>query len=255
VDNDSPAENGSTKAAVPLIVGLDGAYVHAQDQPSRTEGWFEVIVGKSLATEDQASKCFAFVSRYDPEPECRLLELLKAQGLQSNQPVTFLSDGGDTVRELPRGLISQAEYVLDWFHVTMRLTGMSRMAQGVREADPPTAPGPVEPQPGRHPLGDHGRGIRPELSPLGKAMGGRHPRPVPRRRRRVLSQAMGRIHAQVQGPRIGWTHLGRDAMSGDTNFHRNITLTLTEGCPGSSSYEGCVVTCVEFPLVSAYGAT
>jgi hypothetical protein len=77
------------------------------------------------------------VSRYDPEPEGRLLELLKAQGLQSNQPVTFLSDGGETVRELPRGLMPQAEYVLDWFHVAMRLTGMSRMAQGVREADQP----------------------------------------------------------------------------------------------------------------------
>jgi hypothetical protein len=29
-------------------------------------------------------------------------------------------------------LMPQAEYVLDWFHVTMRLTTMSRMAQGVR---------------------------------------------------------------------------------------------------------------------------
>ena len=132
VDNDSQAENASAQAAVPLIVGLDGAYVHAQDQPSRTEGWFEVIVGKGLANGGQASKCFAFVSRYDPEPEGRLLELLKAQGLQSNQPVTFLPDGGETVRELPRGLLPQAECLLDWFHVAMRLTGMSRMAQGVR---------------------------------------------------------------------------------------------------------------------------
>ena len=38
--------------AVPVVVGLDGVYVHAKDQPSRTEGWFEVIVGKRLATED-----------------------------------------------------------------------------------------------------------------------------------------------------------------------------------------------------------
>jgi hypothetical protein len=137
VDNDPPADNASTQATVPLIVGLDGAYVHAQDQPSRTEGWFEVIVGKSLPTQDQASRCFGFVSRYDPAPERRVLELLKAQGLQGNQPVTFLSDGGETVRELPRGLIPQAEYLLDWFHITMRLTTMSRMAQGVRAEDYP----------------------------------------------------------------------------------------------------------------------
>jgi hypothetical protein len=30
------------------------------------------------------------------------------------------------------GLIPQAEYLLDWFHVAMRLTGMSRMAQSVQ---------------------------------------------------------------------------------------------------------------------------
>ena len=102
-DGDPPSAKASAEAAAPLIVGLDGAYVHAQDQPSRTEGWFEVIVGKSFPTQEQASRCFGFVSRYDPEPERRLLELLKAQGLQPNQPVTFLSDGGDTVRELPRG--------------------------------------------------------------------------------------------------------------------------------------------------------
>jgi hypothetical protein len=137
VDNDPPVDNASTQAAVPLIVGLDGAYVHAQDQPSPTEGWFEVIVGKRLANGSQASKCFAFVSRYDPEPERRVLELPQSQGLQGDQPVTFLSDGGETVRELPRGLIPQAEYLLDWFHVTMRLTAMSRMAQGVRAEDYP----------------------------------------------------------------------------------------------------------------------
>jgi hypothetical protein len=110
-----------TKAAVPLIVGLDGAHVHAQSQRSRTEGWFEVIVGKSLPTQEKLSRCFGLVSRYDPEPERRVSELLKSLGLQSNQPVTFLSDGGETIRELPRGLIPQAEYLLDRFHVTMRL--------------------------------------------------------------------------------------------------------------------------------------
>jgi hypothetical protein len=57
-----------------------------------------------MLADDQASKCFGLVSRYDPQPKRRLFEWLKAQGLQSHQPVTFLSDGGDTVRELPRGM-------------------------------------------------------------------------------------------------------------------------------------------------------
>jgi hypothetical protein len=38
--------------AAPLIVGIDGAYVHAKDQQSRTEGWFKVIAAcRSETTE------------------------------------------------------------------------------------------------------------------------------------------------------------------------------------------------------------
>jgi hypothetical protein len=124
--------NRAPQPAVPIVIGLDGAYVHAKSQPSRTEGWFEVIVGKSLPTEDRSGRCFGFVSRYDREPQGRLSAWLDGQGLQSNQPVTFLSDGGDTVRNLPMGLMPHAEYWLDWFHVTLRLTTMGQQAKGVR---------------------------------------------------------------------------------------------------------------------------
>lgn len=82
----------------PLTVGLDG-YVHASDQKARTEGWFEVITGKSVQSEGGA-KVFALVNKYDKKPKRRLYELLKSQGLQMNQQVIFLSDGGDTVRDL-----------------------------------------------------------------------------------------------------------------------------------------------------------
>jgi len=83
--------------AAPITVGLDGGYVHAKEQKSRTEGWFEVIVGKSLPQEG-AAKCLAFVQKYDQKPKRRLFELLKSQGMQANQSVIFLSDGGETVR-------------------------------------------------------------------------------------------------------------------------------------------------------------
>ena len=80
----------------PLTVGLDGGFVHAKDQPSRHEGWFEVIAGKSLPA-DGTGKVFAYVQNYDTKPKRRLFELLKSQGLQTNQQVTFLSDGADDV--------------------------------------------------------------------------------------------------------------------------------------------------------------
>jgi hypothetical protein len=52
-------EEALPSSAVSLVVGLDGAYVRARGQRSRTERWFEVIVGKSLATGDKSSKCLA----------------------------------------------------------------------------------------------------------------------------------------------------------------------------------------------------
>jgi len=114
----------------PMTVGLDGGYVHASDQKSRTEGWFEVITGKSVKADGDA-KVFAFVNKYDSKPKRRLYEVLKSQGLQMNQQVVFLSDGGDTVRSLQRYLSPESEHLLDWFHITMRLTVMKQMTKGM----------------------------------------------------------------------------------------------------------------------------
>jgi hypothetical protein len=114
----------------PMTVGLDGGYVHASDQKSRTEGWFEVITGKSVKADGDA-KVFAFVNKYDSKPKRRLYEVLKSQGLQMNQQVVFLSDGGDTVRSLQRYLSPESEHLLDWFHITMRLTVMKQMIKGM----------------------------------------------------------------------------------------------------------------------------
>jgi hypothetical protein len=123
----------------PLTVGLDGGYVHACHPQSRTEGWFEVIAGKSQPDEGEA-KCFAFVNTYDVKPKRRLFEVLKAQGLQMNQQVVFLTDGGDTVRELPLYLSPESEHWLDWFHLTMRLTVMGQMAKGLALERAPAGP-------------------------------------------------------------------------------------------------------------------
>jgi hypothetical protein len=121
----------------PLTVGIDGGYVKAQGE----QGAFEVIAGKSLlafhrgeeAQEPVSSKCFAFVQTYDQKPKRRLFEVLQSQGHQLNQQITFLSDGGDSVRDLQLYLNPHAEHLLDWFHVTMRLTVMQQTAKSLPE--------------------------------------------------------------------------------------------------------------------------
>jgi hypothetical protein len=123
----------------PLTVGLDGGYVHARHPPSRTEGWFEVIAGKVMK-DDGDPKCFAFVTNVDTRPKRRLFEVLKSQGLQMNQRLEFLTDGGDTVRTLPLYLCPESEHWPDWFHITMRLTVMGQMTRGLAvEGEGPAA--------------------------------------------------------------------------------------------------------------------
>jgi hypothetical protein len=119
----------------PLTVGIDGGYVHARDGDNRKAGWFELIVGKSVPA-DGTAKCFGFVTSYDTKPKRRLAELLKAQGLQMNQAITFLSDGGDNVRNLQLYLSPQAERLLNWFQITMRITVLRQQLKELIAAAP-----------------------------------------------------------------------------------------------------------------------
>jgi hypothetical protein len=48
-------------------IGIDGGYVKAADAPSRHEGWFEVMVGKSLPRAG-TGQVFAFVHRLEAQP-------------------------------------------------------------------------------------------------------------------------------------------------------------------------------------------
>jgi hypothetical protein len=94
--------------------------------------------------DGQAAKCFGFVHTYDTKPKRRLFEVLRSQGMQANQQVTFLSDGGDTVRELQMYWHPEAEHVLDGFHVAMRITVMGQTAKGLTAQKGADASGDVE---------------------------------------------------------------------------------------------------------------
>lgn len=125
------------KPGTPLTVGIDGGYVHAREGKNRKAGWFEIIVGKSLQ-ENKETKRFGFVATYDQKPKRRLYEMLKSQGLQMNQNVIFISDGGEDVRDLQLYMSPQAEHVLDWFHISMRLQVMEQIATGLKTKETPT---------------------------------------------------------------------------------------------------------------------
>ena len=125
-----PADSPIPDPSPVMAVGIDGGYVRAHDAQSRQAGWFEVMVGKSLRYEG-GGKCFAYVHRQEPNPSNRMRQFLSEQGVKPDHPVTFLSDGGDTVRQAQAGFAHLGEYVLDWFHVAMRFTGLSQLAKGL----------------------------------------------------------------------------------------------------------------------------
>jgi len=130
----------------PLWVGLDGGIVRARRSTCRTSSektpnLFEVIAGKSILSfrrddpqeAPPSSKCFALVQSFDKKPKRRLFDLLQSQGMQPNQQVTFFSDGGDSVRKIPEYLHPDSEHILDWFHLTMRITVLQQCARGLHK--------------------------------------------------------------------------------------------------------------------------
>src|SRR5580704_14378784 len=82
---------------------------------------------------------------YDEKPRRRLWELMKSQGLQDNQQVVFMSDGGEDVRRVQTYLHPGSEHWIDWFHITMRITVLQQQTKSL----PGEANGPRRPWSGR----------------------------------------------------------------------------------------------------------
>ena len=119
-------------------VGIDGGYVRNWFDKKHK---FEVIVGKSILSfeEDEdrtpSLKRFGFVQTLDTQSKRRLYEVLQSQDLQMNQEITFLSDGDDTLRRLQLEMSPKAIHILDWFHLTMRLTGLGQFGKGLAQCE------------------------------------------------------------------------------------------------------------------------
>src|SRR5262249_4841262 len=101
------------------------------------------IVGKSIRSFDESKeegktpslKRFGFVQTLDTKSKRRLYEVLHAQDLQMNQEIAFLSDGDDTLRQLQLEMSPKAMHILDWHHVTMKLTVLSQYGKGLVQCE------------------------------------------------------------------------------------------------------------------------
>src|SRR3989475_10646808 len=122
-----------------FIVGIDGGYVRNWLDKKHN---FEVIVGKSMlsfgegeADRTPSLKRFGFVQTLDTQSKRRLYEVLQSQDLQMNQAITFLSDGDDKLRALQMEMSPKATHILDWFHLTMKLTVLGQYGKGLVQCE------------------------------------------------------------------------------------------------------------------------
>jgi hypothetical protein len=114
-----------------MVIGLDGGYIRDWRDRKRN---FELIVGRSIPEEGEA-RYIGFVHGYDRKPQRRIIDHLRRQGFQADQDLTFITDGGDEVRALAERISPCNEHVLDWFHITMRITVLRQFAQGLVHHD------------------------------------------------------------------------------------------------------------------------
>ncbi len=120
------------RAALPnpdgsITVGIDGGYIRAREDG---QTHFEVTVGKSIPRE-RPSRYLGLVQCHDAKPKRRLHTILKDQGWQENQPVTFMTDGGDTVINMAQFMAPASEQILDGFQITMRITVLRQYVKGL----------------------------------------------------------------------------------------------------------------------------
>src|SRR5437016_4232514 len=129
-----PPPEGSFK------VGIDGGYVRNWADKKHK---FEVIVGKSIRRFDESAeeveapslKRFGFVQTLDTKSKRRLYEVLHAQNIQMNQEITFLSDGNDSLRQLQLEMSPKATHILDWYHLSMKLTVLGQYGKGLVQCE------------------------------------------------------------------------------------------------------------------------
>jgi hypothetical protein len=60
--------------------------------------------------------------------------------------VVFLSDGGDSVRNLQAYLHPDSEHSLDWFHITMRISLLQQQVKTLKDEQPEELEAVLRPQ-------------------------------------------------------------------------------------------------------------
>jgi hypothetical protein len=111
-----------------LVVGFDGGYV--RNRHRRPERNFEVVAGKALDSDGQATR-FAFVRSGGSEAASAVGLALRHCGANETTSVTVLNDGDAGLRAIHQQVAPHADHILDWFHISMRFKNLEQLAKGI----------------------------------------------------------------------------------------------------------------------------
>jgi len=129
-----PAKAVAADASRPIVM-LDGAYIRAA--PGHQVRNFEAICGK-VEHEGHSTRRFALVRSVAEQPHTLLRAALLDQGWREGDPVTAISDGDPALPALVRSATGgPVEYILDWFHLSMRVHHVEQVMRGLCALEPP----------------------------------------------------------------------------------------------------------------------
>ena len=122
---------GRRRAPRPRVttVGLDGGYVRHCDSDEAHS--FEIIAGRVMA-DDGSQRSVGFVRTVDQHSRTRVQQAVAEHG-KTTDGLLVLTDGDSRLRDLQLSVLPEATHVLDWYHLTRRLTVLSNVVRS-REA-------------------------------------------------------------------------------------------------------------------------
>jgi hypothetical protein len=112
-------------------IGLDGGYVRHCD--AKLGHNFEIIAGRVLA-EDGLQRSVGFVRSVDEHSRTRVQHAVAALG-GADEDLRVFTDGDSALRDLQLSVLPEATHVLDWYHLTRRLTVLASVINGKEAAE------------------------------------------------------------------------------------------------------------------------
>ena len=125
---DAPAPGAEKDFATVVAAGLDSGYVRSCCPESGRS--FEVVVGRILG-RGGSSRSLGFVRTIEKSAQSRdRIRWRVAQEGATTDGLTVFTDGDEDLRRLQLAVLPNAEHILDWYHLTRKLTVLKNVVCG-----------------------------------------------------------------------------------------------------------------------------